>query len=224
MKRMDAPGLDFQGQERVAVVVAHPDDETLWAGGTLLAHPSWSCMIVTLCRGSDADRAPRFRKALKTLGAHGAMGDLDDGPEQRPLAEAEVRRTLLSLLQGREFDRVLTHGPLGEYTRHRRHEEVALAVLRLWQEGAVRTRSLWMFAYSDGAGTHLPVAQREAPYHRILAASLWKRKYRLVTEVYGFAPTSFEARTTPREEAFWCFTDAAQAADWSAGRPGPGIR
>ena len=30
------------------VIVAHPDDETLWAGGTLLMHPDCRWTVVTL--------------------------------------------------------------------------------------------------------------------------------------------------------------------------------
>jgi LmbE family N-acetylglucosaminyl deacetylase len=29
----------------VAVIIAHPDDETLWAGGIILSHPSWLWFI-----------------------------------------------------------------------------------------------------------------------------------------------------------------------------------
>ena len=69
--------LDEQQQEpgrtpQVAVIVAHPDDETLWTGGLLLSHPEWSPFIVTLCRGEDSDRAPKFFKAMECLGAKGA--------------------------------------------------------------------------------------------------------------------------------------------------------
>ena len=39
----------------VAVIVAHPDDETLWAGGTILNHPSWHWFVACLCRGNDQD-------------------------------------------------------------------------------------------------------------------------------------------------------------------------
>ena len=42
---MSAPGeqdSELGETSRVAVVVAHPDDETLWAGGLLLSHPEWS--------------------------------------------------------------------------------------------------------------------------------------------------------------------------------------
>ncbi len=41
----------------VAVIVAHPDDETLWCGGTLLSHPFWNVLVLTLCRASDTEWA-----------------------------------------------------------------------------------------------------------------------------------------------------------------------
>ncbi len=60
--------------KRVAIIVAHPDDETLWAGGTILSHPEWECFVVSLCRKSDPDRAPKFKKVLEVLGADGISG------------------------------------------------------------------------------------------------------------------------------------------------------
>ncbi len=36
----DSKGLDFLIENnKCAVIVAHPDDETLWAGGLMLMHP-----------------------------------------------------------------------------------------------------------------------------------------------------------------------------------------
>src|SRR5436190_16883849 len=87
----------------VAVIVAHPDDETLWLGGTILSHPSWHWFILSLCRGSDQDRCPRFFQALKALGAEGKMNDLDDGPEQIPLAKSEIEAAILSSLPKLDF-------------------------------------------------------------------------------------------------------------------------
>ena len=120
--------IDKPAAKSVAVIVAHPDDETLWAGGTILSHPSWSWYIVTLCRAGDPDRAPKFFRVLQVLGATGKMADLDDGPDQNPLDESEVQATILSLLPPQHFDLVITHSPTGEYTRHRRHEEIGTQV------------------------------------------------------------------------------------------------
>jgi LmbE family N-acetylglucosaminyl deacetylase len=111
----------------VAVIVAHPDDETLWSGGLILAHSDWDWTVVTLCRAGDPDRAPRFFRVLQHLGATGGMGDLDDGPDQLALDQSLIQDTILSLLPTSHFDLLVTHGPRGEYTRHRRHEEVKMA-------------------------------------------------------------------------------------------------
>lgn len=187
---------------RVAVVVAHPDDETLWAGGLLLSHPAWTPFIVTLCRGSDPDRAPKFLRALGYLNAHGRMGDLDDGPDQIPLPAGKVREAILSLLPDRNYDLLLTHAPRGEYTRHRRHEEVARAVRRLWRDGILRAGMLWQFAYEDGGGAYPPRARQDAGVRVFLTEELWTRKHDLITRVYGFGAASWEARVVPRAEAF----------------------
>lgn len=186
----------------VAVVVAHPDDETLWAGGLLLSHPEWTPFIVTLCRGQDPDRAPRFHRALERLGARGAMGMLDDGPGQDPLPAAGVVAALQALLPDLAYQLVLTHALDGEYTRHRRHEEVGQAVQTLVATGALRTRQVWAFAYEDGGGAYLPRARADADLHLTLPEALWTRKRELLEEIYGFSPTSWEARTAPRTEAF----------------------
>jgi LmbE family N-acetylglucosaminyl deacetylase len=186
----------------VAVVVAHPDDETLWAGGLLLSHPEWSPFIVTLCRGQDPDRAPRFRKALGCFQAEGAMGDLDDGPDQHPLPEVQLQEAILGLLADHAWDLLLTHGPDGEYTRHRRHEEVSRAVWALWRNGALRAGALWQFAYEDGGGACLPRPRQDAALHLPLPEALWQRKTAILTEVYGFGQESWEVRAMPRTEAF----------------------
>jgi LmbE family N-acetylglucosaminyl deacetylase len=187
----------------VAVLVAHPDDETLWSGGTLLAHRGWQPFIGTLCRAGDKDRAPRFFQALGVLGAEGAMADLDDGPEQSALGDDEVRATLLSLLPATAFDLVMTHAPGGEYTRHRRHEEVSRGVLGMWGRGELVSPELWLFAYEDGGGSYPPRAVEGADFAVDLTDEVWARKRALLTEVYGFDQQSWETRMAPRREAFW---------------------
>ena len=217
-----------QGRERgettrVAVIVAHPDDETLWAGGLLLSHPEWSSCIVTLCRGKDSDRAPRFHRALERLGAIGAMGDVDDGSDQVPLPTTTMQDAILTLLPWREFDLLLTHAPDGEYTWHRRHGEVSRAVRDLWWEGRLRARRIWQFAYEDGGGAYSPRPQKGAAIHLPLSEAIWARKYGILSEVYGFGEASWEVLAAQRTEAFNCFgdLDSSYTLPAMAQRPGP---
>ncbi|HUT66345.1 MAG TPA: PIG-L family deacetylase [Spirochaetota bacterium] len=208
-------GTDPLNAQSAAVIVAHPDDETLWAGGTILMHPDVRWTIITLCRKSDPDRAPKFLNVLERLGATGAMGDLNDGPEQTPLKPQEAENTVLSLLPpGAGFDLILTHSPFGEYTGHRRHEETGHAVQSLWLGKRLRTRSLWLFAYEDGNKSYLPKAIESAHMQTSLPYNIFEKKYRIVTDAYGFSPQSYEARTTPRQEAFWCFRTPKELAEW----------
>ena len=185
------------------VIVAHPDDETLWAGGTILMHPDNNWTVVTLCRGSDPDRAPKFAKALERFGAKGVMGDLDDGPEQTPLRTIAIEDAIIGLLPSDRYDLVITHGLWGEYTSHRRHEEVAKAVMALRESGRFAAKEVWMFAYEDGGRKYLPRPMADADVFVRLPQDIWETKYRIITETYGFAADSFEAKTTPKEEAFW---------------------
>ncbi|MFH1370085.1 MAG: PIG-L family deacetylase [Planctomycetota bacterium] len=186
-----------------AVIVAHPDDETLWAGGLMLLHPQTRWTVITLCRKSDPDRAPKFQRVMKYLGAKGIMGDLDDGPEQKPLAERDIRKTILSLLPMDRFDLVITHSKWGEYTRHLRHEETARSVLAMHNTKELVCKQLWMFAYEDNGGKYLPKPVRDADVQVWLPAKIWQEKYKIITEIYGFGADTFETKCCPKQEAFW---------------------
>ncbi len=186
-----------------AVIVAHPDDETLWAGGTMLLHPDSCWTVASLCRKSDADRAAKFHQALECYNAKGVMGDLNDGPEQTPLRTVDVEDAIIDLLPSDRYDLVLTHGLWGEYTSHRRHEEVAKAIMALREGGRLLAKEVWMFAYEDGAKKYLPRPIPDADVYVRLPRDVWERKYEIIRTIYGFEEESFEARTTPKEEAFW---------------------
>jgi len=203
----------FPGK-KVAIIVAHPDDETLWAGGTILRNSSWHCYIISLCRREDGNRAPKFYKALGMLNCEGNMGDLDDSAEQNPLTQSEVEQAILRLLPPKHFDLIITHNPSGEYSRHLRHEEIGRATINLWSAGKISTNKLWTFAYEDGDKAYSPRPMANAHSHSELTNKIWDKKFKIITETYGFDKYSFEAQATQKTEAFFQFSDSSEAKKW----------
>jgi LmbE family N-acetylglucosaminyl deacetylase len=205
---------DSDRVQNALVIVAHPDDETLWAGGLMLSHPHWYFSVASLCRGSDSDRAPKFRRVCAALNATGCrIADTDDGPDQDPLALESIEETILGLYPAEHWDFVLTHSLQGEYTRHRRHEEVAGAVVDLWAHGRLCADELWMFAYEDDGRRKLPEAISGADLILPLTDEIFLKKFEIITQLYGFDTESWEGRATPRVEAFWRFSEPQMIAE-----------
>ena len=203
--------MNSKNSKSIAVIVAHPDDETLWAGGTILKHKFNKWYIVCLCRASDKERSERFHNTLKLLNAEGIMGDLDDGPDQHPLDEDLVEEEILRILPTTHFDLIITHNSTGEYTRHLRHEEINKAVITLWHNGKISASELWTFAYEDGNKAYFPQIVENADIIETLSEQIWNKKYKIITEIYGFDADSWEAETTPTTEAFWQFRNSNEA-------------
>jgi LmbE family N-acetylglucosaminyl deacetylase len=192
----------FEDAKTALVVVAHPDDETLWSGGTILSHPEINWTILTLCRKSDPDRAPKFFKVAKQFGAKGFMADLDDGPDQKPLKQTDIQKTILNALPEKSFDIILTHNLKGEYTRHLRHEETSQAVLSLWNDSKLKAKQLLLFAYEDGGGKYTPRPVENADIVIKLTKNVWQKKKDIIISSYGFGTDSFESNAVSQVEAF----------------------
>lgn len=128
---------------------------------------------------------------------------MDDGPDQSPLTDSSVQDTVAELFGNEHYDLFITHSPMGEYTSHRRHQEANRAVVSLWQTGILKADRLWLFAYNDHNETHLPRAIDDADIQIALPPEIWEEKHRIICERYGFTSDSWEARSTPRIEAFW---------------------
>ena len=191
----------LQAASRALMIVAHPDDETIWAGGIILANPKIDWTILCLCRASDKDRAPKFVKVAKALGARGIIEDLEDEGRLSLKASIKPIKKIIQDEIGRQsFDYIFTHGENGEYG-HERHVSTHLAVVELVKTKRLVTSELWCFHYKKLSKYKL-ASKAGADCILDLSPKLFKQKTSLMSEIYGFDPKGIDAGYCTNPESY----------------------
>jgi hypothetical protein len=187
-------------KKEALIIVAHPDDETIWAGGMLLKSKD-NKTIISLCRKNDEDRAPKFKKVCKLLKADGHIFDLDDAEEgyYKELSVQDIINKILEITRDKKYDSLYTHGENGEYG-HIRHLEIHKAVNEMLKQKLLSAREVFFFSYiKEGEFCNInsnadKLIRLEKPY--------FKMKKQLIEEVYGFQKGGFEVESSRDLEAF----------------------
>lgn len=115
------------------VVVAHPDDESIFFGGLIhkeLQNPHVICVTDGNADGQGKARWQDFSKAMDLLGVTSFenLGLADVYENRLPLTQ--ITDHLKSL---EAPHRIFTHGPLGEYG-HSHHQDVSMAVHQAFEK------------------------------------------------------------------------------------------
>lgn len=116
------------------MIVAHPDDETIWGGAHLIED---DYLVVCLTNGRNKTRKNEFYKALAYSNDCAMIRNYPDKVygirDDWSNVENKIKEDIRTLLEYKKWDTVVTHNPEGEYG-HQHHIYTNKYVTQVYDE------------------------------------------------------------------------------------------
>lgn len=184
------------------IIIAHPDDETIWMGGTIFILNNVDWTIFSLCRKNDIDRAPKFKKVCDYYNAKSIISNLEDeGIMSIKESLPEIENRIIKNIKKKYFTYIFTHGCNGEYG-HERHIGIHKIAKKIVKEKIINCDKLFFFAYGLNSQKKI-INSKKFNFINNLNYKLLKNKKEIIKKLYGFSQKSFENRSCLARETFY---------------------
>ena len=131
-------------EARKLMIVAHPDDETIWGGMHLLQDDYF---VVCITNGYNNERSEEFKKVLEATGSDGIIlnypDKVFDKRDDWELVMDNIIADIKTIIDRGDWELIVTHNPKGEYG-HAHHKMTSAIVTGICERDDI-TEKLWYF-------------------------------------------------------------------------------
>ena len=139
------------------MIVAHPDDETIWGGMHLLKD---KYLVVCLTNGDNEIRSKEFKEVMKKTQNTGLILNYPDKTNGKrdnwKSSYQKIEDDLNYLLSKQHFNLVVTHNPKGEYG-HQHHKMTSAIVTSIAKDLAITNNLKYFGLYYRKTNPILPM-------------------------------------------------------------------
>lgn len=129
------------------VIIAHPDDETLWAGNFITKE---KCLVLCITNGNNAVRRDEFLRVMKETNNYGIILNYPDNPNKiRSTWKKEktaIQNDIEYLIGYKPWTKIITHNPEGEYG-HIHHRSTSMMVTNICTRNKIENRLYYFEKY-----------------------------------------------------------------------------
>lgn len=141
----ETPDIEKAGDN--LMIVAHPDDESIFAGNELL-HEDY--VVICLTNGTNQTRRREFQRAMQETGDIGIILNYPDKTngerDNWDGARDAIREELAEYLSAKAWNKIVTHNPSGEYG-HIHHKMTNQIVTALCEKQGLDERLFYFGKY-----------------------------------------------------------------------------